>query len=324
MPSLDEPPEVAGEIVAGRAALDQGDLEEAVMRAARALAVDPASGDARAVLEAALDRGDDPLKLVAVEDGASFGVFAVRAFALARLGRLAEGLELLLQVAAFRPETPYLEWSLEWVNAHAGVVDRMTDAELAAIVVRLRAFARSVRGNVVDTDPRSRNVDAAIALSRALASMHPMHDEVTLLACILLRHRGRLDDAIALAERSFARTPAWSTAIELAASHRARGDIEEAAAYYEKGSALDPSDVAALLDLGDLLLERRRFDRASGAYRRALEREPGNAWAEASLLFSEACSNVRPQARDELARLARAGNRRARELLPALDGGKSS
>ena len=63
----------------------------------------------------------------------------------------------------------------------------------------------------------------------------------------------------------------------------AASGVEDAITGLEKKSAGDPSDVGALLDLGDAYFLGQRLQQAQRAYAGVLELEPGNAAAQVGL-----------------------------------------
>src|SRR5205814_872614 len=58
----------------------------------------------------------DPLALAPLEENNYFATVAVCAYLLERLNRLPEALDLLFQVVFSKPDTPYLDWAVAWLE----------------------------------------------------------------------------------------------------------------------------------------------------------------------------------------------------------------
>ena len=74
-------------------------------------------------------------------------------------------------------------------------------------------------------------------------------------------------------------------AIAAANAYRRAGDLIRAAQIFNDAARLDPKDVTALLEVGDIHLEAGRFARALEAYGEALQREPEHPWAAPSASY---------------------------------------
>ena len=88
-------------------------------------------------------------------------------------------------------------------------------------------------------------------------------------------HASKLDEAQAAAEQARAAdasAPQPHYVTGLAA--RAYNQSEAAAAAFERVLALDPRDLGALVNLGQLRVQERRYDEAVALFRRAVEAEP--------------------------------------------------
>jgi hypothetical protein len=122
-------------------ALWEGDLPHAAFHIGCALASDPARAEWRTLLERILATADDPLDIVPDEDGMYFATAAVRAYALASLGRHAEAIPLLIGIAVAKPEVPYLsEWGLAWLDEPGVVASLDVDAITAALATLTDGF----------------------------------------------------------------------------------------------------------------------------------------------------------------------------------------
>ena len=289
-----------------RAALAAGDARHALHHVACAVSTGadrPACGALIDELVAAL--GDDPLATVPAT-GLWFGMGGLRAELLARAGRHAEAIPLLLACLAAVPDAPFVPWLTAWV-ARPGVAATVDPQDVARELV---ACARH--------EP----LGAALhELARALHDAHPDHDFLAFAAIKLHRLCWRYADAIAIGRAAITRGPRPMTAIGLAGALREDGDLDGAIAAFAEALRHQPDNAGILLDLGDLELSQGRLDRALDAYQRALALEPDEPWAAPSALF------VRWRAGDGDAAAAlrtwaatHPDNRRAAELAAQLDG----
>jgi len=94
---------------------------------------------------------------------------------------------------------------------------------------------------------------------------------------------------------------------------RIRGDLDEAAARFDRTLALDPTDIPALIWLGNVRLDQGRADDALRQYSRALELQPGLFAALAGMGRAHLVLGDHQQAIDEL-EAALAGEPRASAL----------
>ncbi|MEQ1574803.1 MAG: tetratricopeptide repeat protein, partial [Vicinamibacterales bacterium] len=135
-------------------------------------------------------------------------------------------------------------------------LNRETDA--------LQMFEAALSGDPSLTDLRSRvevlrfrTVQQVIETARAAAKA------------------GRPDEARAAYQRALAVSPESGFLYrELGIVERRQGDAAAAIEHFRRAFALDPSDVAALVQLAELLEERRDFAGAEASYRKANEIEP--------------------------------------------------
>lgn len=311
-----EAPTLDTELAHAAAELEAGDVDDALRHLAMALSLDPTHPDARRLLDRALDEaGERALDLLRIEEGTFFGVAALRAYVLARRGYPEEALALLFGVVRFRPEVPYLLWAPEWLagDAARSRLRGVTPDEIAGSAV---AFLETVSRKDADHPGIRRNLEGTLAAVRRLRARHPENERLTFVELLTLRRLGRDREALDLARRWFATKPSWISAVELANTHREQGNADEAVAYYRRALAFAPGDTSPLLDMGDVLLENRRFDEAGRAYAEVLARQPHDRWAEPSHAFAQYRATGQERWRRELEELAArsADGSRAREL----------
>ena len=124
---------------------------------------------------------------------------------------------------------------------------------------------------------------AAATFAKALAMVPALQLARVNLAVALL-HAGKLREAEQAAEQARDADPAAPQpyyVMGLAARGDNRPDV--AAAAFERVLSLDPSDLGARINLGQMHLQDRRYDQAAALFRAALDSEPYNATAAYNL-----------------------------------------
>ena len=149
-----------------------------------------------------------------------------------------------------------------------------------------------------------------ILIGRSLASRPDHADALSDLSAVL-RELGRLDEAIAAAERAIAHSPGHARAhTNLGNLLRQKGRLADAARAHATAVRLDPQIAAGHANLAETLLAQGRAEEALAACERALALAPQIAEAE----------GIRAQALHRLGRTAEAltAYRRALALKPGL------
>ncbi len=288
------------------------DLKHAAHHLATALVGDPHDPDRLALLDTLIEESDDPLALAPLSDeGNYFGTVAVRAYALAKLGRTAEAVGLLTQVCEARPDVPYLPWALDWLARDpAAAVDRDRLTGFLAAVLQRHP------GNVVHAPPARAELEEVLRLTERVVTEPDPPPMLSYGRAALLRKLGRLDEAQVVAEAAYARHPGYHLATALAMVHQSRDDYDGWKRWCLAALEHDPSDVAIRLDLGDWHLDLERYDEAARWYEEALAVEPDHPWATPSLYLTR---HKQGRGEEWLARLreyaaAHPDNDRARSL----------
>ena len=97
---------------------------------------------------------------------------------------------------------------------------------------------------------------------------------------MLLKERGRIDEAIVLYRKALTFNPTYALAhCNLGIILAATGRVDEAIAEYQRALEINPRFPNAYYNLGDALVRQSRFHEAAVAYRNALTLQPG--WAAA-------------------------------------------
>lgn len=261
-------------VAVANAALAEGDLAHAILHAATALSYAPLDPDRLALVDRVCAASDDPAALVPFTPGLSFALVAVRAELLARRGELTEALDWLFQVAKVRPELPYLGWAPRWLAAGGAIDPVRLERPIGAFVIGTDEFDDEVRPAVLQ---------AALPALSALAARCPDRPEVRYWYGAALRRLGRLPEALAEVEGLYAAAGGSRAALAVAMVRRELGEIEGAKQMFEVMLELEPTQIGARLDLGDMLCDAGRIDEGLRYYLEVLELEPDNAWARPSV-----------------------------------------
>lgn len=154
---------------AARWALQRKDFLLAVQQASAAASLRPLHEPHLRLLDEVIARARAPLALLALPDGAIFfGLVAARARALARFERFDEALRNLFEVAAFRPDIPFLCWAPAWV-ATAKAAKRVAPETVAE---GLSALAEAISDRQLSEGAR-KNLEAALEIAERVQARHP-------------------------------------------------------------------------------------------------------------------------------------------------------
>jgi tetratricopeptide (TPR) repeat protein len=261
--------------------------------------VDKANGD----LETLIPRGD---KLFAATE-------AMRALIWQRQGRLAEAVELMLQVTAATHAKYLHEWVLDWVEPE-GAIESLADAS----VLHLLALAlTNIPEARAATMREVREAQRWAAVSERWSPRDGADGQTVMIRAGLLRKAGLFDDALRVVRPSFDETPDWNKAVALGLILRQKGDLAAASEAFETAQRFDPDIMATYLEGGDTFFEADRWNEARGWYQRALAKQPSQEWAKPSDLFCEWKLTGDQSLFDHVVELAKAGNGRAHGILSA-------
>jgi tetratricopeptide (TPR) repeat protein len=274
--SHDEPEDAEREAAIAEMALAQGDPPHALHHLANAL-FDTVGEDtyfelARRVLAASsIEALFDP------NEGLDRRL-AAKAVLLHLAGRDPEAIDLLAQVAAYRVDLPFERWLAPWIT-------EASSFDASTILSYLMTPSRSTVGR---TKLRPTEVAHAVAVAEVADAVLSRSSMPAALACAsgVYRRAGRIDDAIAAAERCLAQGESYMGLTMLALARRVGGDFEGARQAFERAQVVDP-DAASTIDAdlgriawdaGDLVGARRRFERVLAARSDDNELQVGLQW----------------------------------------------
>jgi tetratricopeptide (TPR) repeat protein len=122
--------------------------------------------------------------------------------------------------------------------------------------------------------------EGAAASFREALKRHPGLDVARLNLAIALFYAGKTGDAAVEARAAAERLPSAPQAHYISGLiARSEDNADAAAAAFERVRAIDPSDAGTKVNLGQLALQQRQYDRALALFREALAAEPFNVTA---------------------------------------------
>lgn len=295
--------------------LKAGHLEHGANHLAALISRDPANREWLDLLHEYLRRaGDDESKLYPIKDKRYFAEEAVRAYAWARKGRWNEALELLIQVAAAKPDSTYLDdWALQWLqrNETLAAVPRLTLQRILASAVNRfperRWLGKTLRHKLERYADTANRVPVDARANPEFLMMHAG----------LLRKLGRFEQALAVARDRTLVPAGWHSCVAEGLVLRERGEFEAAAAAFERALTFDPNDLGARLEAADGYLTHREWNKALAWYEQVLHREPDHPWGFPSALFCRWKLSGDALKHQRLVEMARRipPNRRAEQLM---------
>ena len=312
------------DVAQARQALAQNDLAHALHHIGCALASNPMNQDWMGVLNQVVGQiaqRPDPLSFVKLEGDTSFIDAANRSYVLAWLRKWEEALDLITDVAEVRPDIPYLLWA-EWWLTQPGAIQSMTwDQFKDGILVDLMKIASRCPPKMDKDDKRYPNVQAAARIIGLIRDAHGQQPFVWIVASIIGRRLGTLDEALAMAQHAYQLAPAWNSATSVAHVLGDQGKLDDARKWFHKAIDLDTEGTRAWTMCGDMFLDAGRLDDAIAEYQHALKADPDDTWAVPSLRYAEYKKYNDPNRKLALLRMTEQGdgNERAQELANRLD-----
>lgn len=258
-----------------------GSLLHARLMIATALTFDPLHRQRVDLADRLLDAHPAGLSEHPEEDRAFFGLVALYARKGLREGRSWSSIAELVAVITLRPDIPYLQW----VPSHG--LEAITQKSLRVVGPRLAKFFR-LCVPIRDHKVAAENIAALSHLLLQLWNEFPGHPQLGTYRRITLRERGLTNEAQEFALAWASQYPSWQSFCAVANGCREQGDLDGAIKHLERAALLAPTEPSIPLDLGDLFLQREEWSRAELAYQVALELDPGNSWAVASLAAVQA------------------------------------
>lgn len=301
------------------AELKQGNLRHGAHHLASLLSVDPGHDRGRQLADQYIAAaGEDPVTTLCgptPQDEAYFADEALRAYVMARQGRVIEAVGLLTQVVAAKPDASYLEsWALDWMQ-QPGVLERMPSDLFYLAVAKMQIRYPE---HPYLTAAQHKPLEKALALvERYQRRVRPAPEEQIWRAA-LNRKLGRFKTALDIGQAAYDSQPKWQTAIPCGLALREMGELERAREAFELALAHDPEDLAARLEVADMYLEDQQWEEAAKWYAEVLAREVDHPWASASIAYCDYRLGHEESAARTLNELRREGCLRADQLVERL------
>lgn len=251
-------------------------LAHGAMHLASLLAVDPGRADWQVLAARYLDAaGGDVDALLPAGDERFAHSEALRAWFWQRQGRVAEAVDLLLQVSRAERHAIYLHaWALDWLEQDGALarVDEATMMQLLATVLNSVEEAHESSFSIV----RAMGRWAALA-ERASAGYAPS-PILLMVRAGLQRKAGNFDAALAITgpiEKAASAEQANAIGLLLRCMRR----FAEAEQAFIHANSFDPDDITPKLEAGDTCFEAGNWQKALGWYEAVLAAADGQEWA---------------------------------------------
>jgi tetratricopeptide (TPR) repeat protein len=291
-----------------------GDLAHGAQHLANLLNFDPSNKDSMALFAHYFDMTDGELEMLIPRGETLYAATeAMRALIWHHKDRLADAVELMLQVVPATPASYLHDWVLGWVEPK-GAAESLKDTtalHLFALVLNNMQEAR------LATMARMRRARRWASVSERVLGQRREDSRPLMIRAGILRKAGLFDEALHTVKASYDAEPDWNKAVAMGLIFRERGALAEASKAFEAALGMDPGDISACLEGGDTFCEAQSWQEARAWYQRALAKKPAQEWAKPSDLFCEWKLTGEQQVLDKLFELANAGNQRAHSLISA-------
>jgi tetratricopeptide (TPR) repeat protein len=301
---LIENPTAADYTTAAEFGLRTGDLALARTQIAAALTFDPLDADRLALADRILVASGDTSR---AEGSHFFGDIALRARALARVGRFSQALSLLVQAVEFRDDVPYLAWTREFPSDALAAPrkpdehDQALVASLARWLVRLPSALSPAAGTSVNlavtaellarwaTSPGAPRAAKQGRRDEADAPARRRRQDAAMLFSVLQRRLSKLLDeqSRALLLGCFTEEPTAVVAGELGRLFQAAGSFADAARWFGEAAALEPTAPEYRLDRANAELRAGLWEEARETYVGMSEGDAG-PWGQVDRAYLDA------------------------------------
>lgn len=295
-----------------RGTLDSSlDLAHGAHHLATLLDIDPANADWRGLIDRYVAAAGAEIDALLPETEKRYtATEALRAYLWQIRGRLADAVLRLVEVTEALGDPRYLDaWALDWLEAE-GALDSLPEATGLQLFSCL--LVRIPEGRQASAKRRRLTARWAALLEQAAPRYRP-GGMLTLIRAGLLRKADRLDDALAVAG-PLAEAASFNQAAAIGLALRRKGLFAESACAFARSVEIEPQNEAGYLEAGDSCVEAGDWLAARGWYEGALRVEPGQVWAEPSLLYCDWKLSGDTTLFDRLVDSAKAGNQRASQL----------
>ncbi|MFE5829438.1 tetratricopeptide repeat protein [Streptomyces sp. NPDC056508] len=229
-----------------------------------AIALAPAAPEPYAALAELWQDRRSELKESLEEDGSLSAVLA-QAYFLFLEGDMDDAVMALGSVTGVRPD---VAWGAAPWFGDARFLGAVSAAALAEACLRTLDY-----GHDLDTDEMRERFAPWFHALDAVSERDPVPESLAAMAR-LPRACGRYELSFALCDRADAVDRVMWTAVARAAAWCVRGDLDQAAAAFERALLLDSANWSLYLDLADVRAEQGDFAAAAGLVEQGLRYEP--------------------------------------------------
>lgn len=280
-------------------AFREGELRHAVYHLSWALSKDPQRREWLALLDQIIAASNQPFWLVPLQKGIDFANAAVAAYIYAKSGNIERALQIMIEIYQVSPQASYLPWVGEWLSN----LEAVTSVSSSTMMMVVSALISRNPGDHIDETTKHHFARMLPALAQSRTN-NPHVGELAALHASLLRKLGQLDEAVAAAQAGYAASPNWLTAMQLGASYRAQGQIDEALTAYRNAIAHKPDDDSVRLDAADMLCQNGRIADGVRFYKEVLDRTPNHPWAAPHYYYGQYLLTKAQTWRDQLQQFA--------------------
>jgi tetratricopeptide (TPR) repeat protein len=229
---------------------------------------------------------DNPMELLPESQAGDtcFEEEALRAWLLARGGRLQEAVELLVALVNAKQDACYLEaWVLDWLEV-PGAAESLPGPTMLKLMLLVSQQYPEWRFVTAD---QQRFLDRYVNVMRRWNVTEDQAEVAKMTQIELLRKAGRFPEALRTAEQFVRDHPGWHAHMSEALVRREMGQVDAATAAFQRAIDCRPDELAARLEVADMFFDREQWDEACRWYQQVLEKHPDHPWALPSWLYGQ-------------------------------------
>lgn len=262
------------------------DLPRGARHLARLLSIAAADAESLRLAEQYFQAaGDNPLELLPASEAEPpcCEESALRAWLLARSGRVPEAVELLIALVNGDLDACYLEaWVLDWLEV-PGAVESLPGPTMLRLM--LLVSQQYPEWKFVTAD-QQRLLNRYVNVIRRWKISEDQAELAEMTRIGLLRRAGRFSEAVRAAEQFVEERPGWHAFLSEALVRREMDQVDAATAAFQRAIDCRPEDQAARLEAADMFFDREQWGEACRWYQQVLDEQPEHPWALPSWLYS--------------------------------------
>ena len=298
-----------------------GNLPHGMNHLAKLLAYDPSYLEWLNLLERYLAATENPESLLGEENRNYYAIEAVRAYIYAKQGKYLEALQTLDAIVKFMPNTLYMRtWGVDWL-AQAGVMESIdlnfSGAILAEALNRFNEFDRTIDDEQQYLLKYAALTKQHLELRRRKSSDKQPDAIMKMIYVGFLRKAGCINKALDIATKNYSEDPDYYSANALGLVLRSMKQSIAAEKALRESLKYEPTNVASILEIGDLHFDLGNWQTAKKVYREVPQNTPQSDWASASILYCDWNLTPKQPYPEALVQMASADspNNRSRQLI---------